>query len=110
MQALCIVTADEHCDVQCPCCGQKYNVYYSRPGKPECAECLELVRQELTEHHSQNPLASAHPGDAFNVPAWNGPVQASAAALLSGALEELSARGKRTRIALVPSHDQRRVS
>ena len=110
MQALCIVTADEHCDVQCPCCGQKYSVYYSRPDKSECAECLDLDRRALVEHHSRSPLPSAHPGEAFNVPAWSGPVQASAAALLSGALAELSAREKRARITLVPNADQRRVS
>ncbi|RRA48538.1 hypothetical protein D1Y84_09800 [Acidipila sp. EB88] len=37
------------------------------------------------EHHRIDPLATAHPGDAFTVPAWDGPLHTSAAALLGGA-------------------------
>ena len=120
MQALCIRTAGEHCDVQCPCCGQQYSVYYSRLGKTECAECLELVRDALVEHHRRSSLAAAHPSEPFNVPAWNGPAHASAAALLSGA--PITAPIKRqaatlapasptaTTLAFAPTAQQRRVS
>ena len=85
MQVLCMVTAEDFCDVQCPCCQQKYVVYYSRLGKAECEEALRDVRDALLAHHVHSPLSSAHPADAFNVPAWNGPAHSSAAALLSGA-------------------------
>ncbi len=113
MQALCIRTAGDHGDIQCPCCGQQYSVYYSRPGKTECAECLQLVRDALVEHHRRNPLASAHPSEPFNIPAWNGPAHASAAALLGGA--PISPSSKRRAappapLAFTPAAQQRRVS
>ena len=115
MQALCIRTADEHGDVQCPCCGQHYNVYYSRPGKTECAECLQLVRDALVEHHRRHPLTAAHPSEPFNVPAWNGPAHASAAALLSGAPITAPARREAASpgaapLTFVPRPQQRQVS
>ncbi len=110
MQALCIVTAEDTCDVSCPTCGQKYSVYYSRQGKAECEEALELIRCALLEHHARNPLPTAHPGDAFNIPAWNGPAHASAAALLSGAHVRCPSRNRPASLTLVPSLQQRRVS
>ncbi len=110
MQVLCIVTSEDACDVQCPCCQQKYTIYYSRQGKQEREEALETVRTALLEHHLRNPLASAHPGDAFNVPAWSGPAHASAAALLSGAPVGRPARTKPLPLTLVPTAQQRRVS
>ena len=110
MQALCIRTVADHCDVQCPSCGQPYSVYYSRPGKTECAECLQLVRDALVEHHRRTPLTAAHPSEPFNVPAWNGPPQASAAALLSGAPITAPSKRQAAPLAFAPPAQQRRVS
>ncbi len=110
MQVLCMATSDEPGDVQCPCCNQRYLVYYSRPAKAECEEALNAVLIALLDHHTGNPLPSAHPADAFNIPAWNGPVHASAAALLSGAPVRRPARARSVPIALVPPTQQRRVS
>ena len=109
MQVLCMVTANTDCDVQCPCCSQRYIVYFSRQCKAECDEALESVRLALIAHHVSNPLASAHPGDAFNLPPWNGPVHASAAALLGGAPLRLP-RSRPAPLAFVQSVRQRRVS
>ena len=109
MQVLCMVTAEDICDLQCPCCKQKYVLYYSRQCKAECDEALETVRATLIEHHTRNPLATAHPGDAFTIPHWSGPAHASAAALIGGA----PVRAPRTRsapLAFVKSTQQRRVS
>ncbi len=110
MQVLCMVTSDTSCDVQCPCCSQRYVVYYARQSRAECEEALEAVRLALLEHHVLNPLHTAHPGEAFNVPAWSGPVHASAAALLSGAPIKAPSRARSSPITLVPSTQQRRVS
>ena len=112
MQALCIVTADETCDVQCSCCGQRYSVYYARQDRGEREETLSLIHQVLAEHHLRNPLSTAHPGDAFNVPAWSGPAHASAAALLGGAPVLRAAKNRRSApLAFVSGHEQqRRVS
>ena len=110
MQVLCMATSEGSGDVQCPCCSQSYFVYYSRPAKAECEEALRAVITALLDHHTGNPLPSAHPGDAFNLPAWSGPVHASAAALLSGAPVRRPARARSAPITLVPVSPQRRVS
>jgi len=124
MQVLCMATADLHCDVQCPCCDQKYTIYYSRQSKTECDEARTSVLVALAAHHANNPSVTAHPADGFTVPAWNGPLHTCAAALLSGAPIRVAApRGKLTPvmpspvapspIALVPPNiqqQQRRVS
>jgi hypothetical protein len=110
MQVLCMVTSHDTCDVQCPFCSQKYVVYYSRIDKAECAQALEAVRVALLEHHLRSPLPTAHPGDAFTVPPWNGPVHASAAALLSGAPVGRPVRSRPAPLTFVPNIQQRRVS
>ena len=111
MQVLCMVTSDDRCDVQCPCCSQRYIVYYSRQSRTEREEALETVRLALLEHHVLTSLATAHPADAFNVPAWSGPVHASAAALLSGAPIKAPSRPRSAPLTFVPNpQQQRRVS
>ncbi len=102
MQVLCMATADLHCDVQCPCCDQKYTIYYSRQSKTECDEARASVLAALAAHHSNNPLMSAHPADGFTVPAWNGPLHTCAAALLSGARLGTASRSKPLPIAPSP--------
>ncbi len=128
MQVLCVATTDDTdapYDVQCAGCGQRYRVYYSRPGKAECEEALQAVRLALAEHHLRSLVAGAqavgqsgahpevhagaHPGDAFNVPAWHGPAYASGAALLSGAPLVPQPR-TRAGLTLVPNPSHRRVS
>ncbi len=110
MQVLCMVTSDDSCDVQCPCCNQRYIVYYARQSSAEREEALEAVRLTLLEHHVLNPLHTAHPGEAFNVPPWSGPVHASAAALLSGAPIKAPSRNRSATLTFMPSLQQRRVS
>ncbi len=123
MQVLCIATADLHCDVQCPCCDQKYTIYYSRQSKAECDEARASVLVALAAHHVNNSSILAHPAEGFTVPAWNGPLHTCAAALLSGARLGAAAASRSkpvpiapspvapSPIALVPSNaQQRRVS
>ena len=109
MQVLCVTTDADSFDVQCPCCRQRYVVYYSRFDAIERAQALETVRAALLEHHNLSPLASAHPADAFTVPAWDGPIHACAAALLSGAPISRSPQSKPRTLTLVGGQ-QRRVS
>ena len=115
MQVLCVVTTDDPWDVQCPGCGQRYRVYFSRLGSTECEEALQAVRVALAEHHRRATMGGAHvagssevhPGEAFNVPAWHGPAHASAAALLSGA-PRVPQPTTRPALTLVPNPAQRR--
>ncbi len=110
MQVLCMLTSDSEADVECPCCKQKYVVYYSRRDKAECEQALLAVIAALSEHHLRSHLPSAHPGDAFNVPHWHGHAHVSGAALLSGAPIGPPARIRNSTLTLVPSQQQRRVS
>lgn len=112
MQVLCMITSDDICDLECPCCHQRYTIYYSRSEKSEREAALEAVRTALLDHHTLSPLANAHPGDAFNVPAWSGPAHASAAALLSGAPIHRPAQSRAVTLTLLTSQQpqQRRVS
>jgi hypothetical protein len=84
MQVLCVRTTEPGGDAECPVCHTHYQVYYSRQDRAECAHALKQVMAALLADHAGNPSQDAHPADAFNVPAWNGPVHASGAALLCG--------------------------
>ena len=110
MQVLCMTTSADTCDVECPVCHQRYAVYYSRHDKTECEEALEQVLEALLEHHALAQDTAAHPLDAFNVPAWNGPAFASAAALLSGAPVPRPLQPRPAKLTLLPGAQQRRVS
>ncbi len=85
MQVLCMVAIDDQPDIACPVCGQAYKVYFSRSTRSERQEALDRVREVLGEHHRDDGTVSAHPQEAFNVPAWRGSASTSAAALLGGA-------------------------
>jgi hypothetical protein len=85
MQVLCMATNDERAEVVCGTCGQRYDVYYSRPFTSECETALASVHATLIEHHAHDQAATAHPSQVFNVPEWSGPAHMSAAALLSNA-------------------------
>jgi hypothetical protein len=110
MQVLCTPASADKCDIECPVCHQHFAIYYSRTDATECSEAREAVSVALLDHHHADNLASAHPADGFNVPAWDGPVYASAAALLSGAPVRPSSRLKSTPLTVLPNPQQRRVS
>jgi hypothetical protein len=110
MQVLCMVTSEEDCDVHCPCCAQRYRVYFARMNREEQAVALHEVRAALASHHGENALPSAHPHECFTVPEWLGPLHTCAAALLSGAPIRPPAKSKPGTLSLVPSAQQRLVS
>ncbi len=110
MQVLCMVASEDNFDVQCPHCHQKYMVYYARLDKAECEQALQAIYAAFAQHHATNAHPSAHPGEAFNIPAWSGPVHASAAALLSGAPVKQNARPRNAPLPFVSPAQQRRVS
>lgn len=109
MQVLCMVTSEQDCDVHCPCCNQRYRVYYARQDRQEQEAALSEVQQVLAGHHAESPLASAHPHDCFTVPAWHGQLHSCAAALISGAPIGRRTRAKAAPLAMMASTQQRRV-
>ena len=110
MQVLCMPASAEKCDIECPVCRQRFAIYYARTDATECSEARDTVAAALLEHHSVNHLPSAHPVEAFNVPAWDGPAHASAAAMLSGAPVLPPSRHKSSPLTVLPNPQQRRVS
>ena len=84
MQVLCVPT--ETCgEIVCEICGEQYKLYFERPSKKEREEAVALVMQALANHHKAKDGAVVHPQKPFNIPAWSGRPEWSAAALLGGA-------------------------
>jgi hypothetical protein len=84
MQVLC-KSSNERVEAQCSVCGQGFELYWERQTPAEQAESLKEVEAALRDHHSNNPDASAHPADGFLIPAWDGPLAYSGAAILGNA-------------------------
>jgi hypothetical protein len=84
MQVLC-KSSDTKIEAQCSICGQGFTLYWERQTPTERAEALEAVESVLRDHHRSNQGAGAHPEYGFLVPAWDGPVAFSGAAILGNA-------------------------
>lgn len=110
MQVLCMATSEQDCDVHCPCCAQRYRVYYARLDPKEQEAARAEVLAELACHHADNPLPSAHPQECFTVPEWHGPLHSCAAALLSGAPIKAPTKSKPGTLTMMTATQQRRVS
>lgn len=84
MQVLC-KSSDTKIEAQCSICGQGFTLYWERQTPTERAEALEAVESVLRDHHRGNQGVGAHPEYGFLVPAWDGPVAFSGAAILGNA-------------------------
>ncbi len=81
MQVLC-KSNSERAEIRCEVCGQGFALYWERQTTQEQAEALAEVRVALKNHHRSETTASAHPVSGFLVPAWDGPIAFSGAAML----------------------------
>jgi len=72
-------------DVRCTVCGQGFLVYFTRTSPQEREQRRSEITQALRDHHVTSNHTSAHPTNGFNLPAWTGAPEHSAAALLGGA-------------------------
>ena len=84
MQVLC-KASNTASDIRCSICGQGFLVYFTRTSPQERDQRRSEIQLALREHHLTSNHLSAHPLEAFNLPAWSGAPQFSAAALLGGA-------------------------
>ena len=84
MQVLC-KSSNETAETRCSVCGQGFELYWERQTPAEQAEALKEVEAALRDHHDNSPDRSAHPEDGFLVPAWDGPLAYSGAAILGNA-------------------------
>jgi hypothetical protein len=60
-------------------------LYWERQTQVEQAEALREVETALRNHHRSENGAGAHPEHGFLVPAWDGPIAFSGAAILGNA-------------------------
>ncbi|MGA2560701.1 MAG: hypothetical protein ABSF17_13565 [Terracidiphilus sp.] len=81
MQVLC-KSSNERAEIRCGICGQGFSLYWERQTPQEQAEALSEVETALRNHHREDTGASAHPAGGFLVPAWDGPIAFSGAAML----------------------------
>jgi hypothetical protein len=84
MQVLC-KSNNERAEIRCDVCGQGFALYWERQTPHEQAEALKEVEAALKNHHRFENKTSAHPIAGFLVPAWDGPVAFSGAAMLGNA-------------------------
>jgi len=84
MQVL-VKSTSENAQTRCGVCGQGFALYWERRTQTDQAEMLKEVEAALMSHHAHDAGVAAHPEQGFVVPAWDGPVAASGAAILGNA-------------------------
>ncbi len=83
MQVL-LKSADSAVETRCTVCGQGFVMFWERQTRMERAEALREIEQTLRYHHHKGG-EHVHPEKGFLVPAWDGPVAFSGAAILGNA-------------------------
>ena len=84
MQVL-LKSSNECAETRCSVCGHGFAMYWERQTLEEQAEALHEVGVTLESHHRGANGVGAHPDHGFVVPAWDGPVAFSGAAILGNA-------------------------
>jgi hypothetical protein len=84
MQVL-LKSSNENAETRCGVCGQGFVLYWERQTRAEQAAALKEVETTLRNHHCNGASAAVHPDHGFLVPAWDGPVAFSGAAILGNA-------------------------
>ena len=84
MQVL-LKSSNECAETRCSVCGQGFAMYWERQTREEQAKALREVEATLESHHRGESGASVHPDRGFVIPAWDGPVAFSGAAILGNA-------------------------
>jgi hypothetical protein len=72
-------------DTRCSVCGQGFAMFWERQTKAERAEALREIESTLRHHHHAGPGHDVHPVKGFLIPAWDGPIAFSGAAILGNA-------------------------
>ena len=84
MQVLC-KSSNDAVETCCSVCGQGFVLFWERHSKLERTLALQEIAKTLRSHHSEEAGPEAHPQRGFLVPAWDGPVAFSGAAMLGNA-------------------------
>ena len=83
MQVL-LKSAENEVETRCSVCGQGFVMFWERQTKAERVEALREIETTLRHHHHVGGT-HVHPDRGFLVPAWDGPVAFSGAAILGNA-------------------------
>ena len=84
MQVLCKST-NGNAEIHCSVCGQDFVMFWERQSRAERAEALLEIQKALRGHHQDKAGPEAHPQTGFLIPAWDGPIAFSGAAILGQA-------------------------
>ncbi len=84
MQVL-LKSTDTAVETRCSVCGQGFVMFWERQTRMERAEALREIEATLRQHHQNSSAPQAHPVKGFLVPAWDGPIAFSGAAILGNA-------------------------
>lgn len=84
MQVL-LKSTDSTVETRCSVCGQGFVMFWERQTKQERSDALRTIETTLRHHHHAGPGPQAHPVKGFLVPAWDGPIAFSGAAILGNA-------------------------
>lgn len=85
MQVLLKTTTEAAVETRCSVCGQGFVMFWERQTKMERSEALREIESTLRHHHHQGAGPQVHPVKGFLVPAWDGPIAFSGAAILGNA-------------------------
>jgi hypothetical protein len=84
MQVL-LKSTESAVETRCSVCGQGFVMFWERQTKMERSEALREIEATLRHHHHAGSGPQVHPAKGFLVPAWDGPVAFSGAAILGNA-------------------------
>jgi hypothetical protein len=84
MQVLC-KSSNDNSEIRCELCGQGFLLYWERHAEFEYADAIREVEAALRDQHRDEKGVGAHPEHGFLVPAWDGPIEFSGAAILGNA-------------------------
>jgi hypothetical protein len=78
-------STDTAVETRCSVCNQGFVMFWERQTKMERAEALREIEATLRHHHHVGAGPQVHPEKGFLVPAWDGPIAFSGAAILGNA-------------------------
>ena len=84
MQVL-LKSTESEVETRCSVCGQGFAMFWERQTKMERSEALREIESTLRHHHHAGGGPQVHPVKGFLVPAWDGPIAFSGAAILGNA-------------------------
>lgn len=84
MQVL-LKSSNDCAETRCSVCGQGFLMFWERQTREEQAEALREVEMTLKNHHRSGDSMQVHPDHGFLIPAWDGPIAFSGAAILGNA-------------------------